>query len=108
METHQLQCTLVFDLMVSAAKSVSCGKQITKHYVSDTVSDSCYRMVLDLQSLHVHSVPITTNVVSSNPAHGEVYSMQPYVIKFVSELRQVGGFLWVLRFSPQIKLTATI
>jgi hypothetical protein len=38
METHQLQCTLVFDLMVSAAKSVSCGKQITKHYVSDTMS----------------------------------------------------------------------
>jgi hypothetical protein len=29
-------------------------------------------------------VPITTNVVSSNPVHGEVYSMQPYVIMFVS------------------------
>jgi hypothetical protein len=28
-------------------------------------------------------VPITTNVVSSNPAHGEVYSIQHYVIKFV-------------------------
>jgi len=38
----------------------------------------------------------------------EVYSIQHYVIKFVSDLRQVGGFLWVLRFSPQIKLTATI
>ena len=82
--------------------------QCQRYNVSDTVSDSYYRMVLDLQSLHVQSVPITTNVVSSNPAHGEVYSMQPYVIKFVSELRQVGGFLWVLRFSPQIKLTATI
>ena len=31
-----------------------------------------------------------------------------YVIKFVSDLRQVGGFLRVLQFSPQIKLTATI
>jgi len=35
----------------------------------------------------------TTNVVSSNIAQGEVYSIQHYVIKFVSDLRQVGGFL---------------
>ena len=31
------------------------------------------------------SVPITT-VVSSNPANGEVYSIQHYVIKFVSDM----------------------
>jgi hypothetical protein len=30
--------------------------------------------------------------VSSNPAHGEVYSIQHYVIKFVSDMRQVDGF----------------
>jgi hypothetical protein len=30
------------------------------------------------------------------------------VIKFVSDLRQVGGFLRVLRFPPPIKLSATI
>jgi len=29
----------------------------------------------------VQSVPITTKVVSSNPVHGEVYSMHHYVIK---------------------------
>jgi hypothetical protein len=52
--------------------------------------------------------PITTKVVSSNPVHGEVYSMQHYVIKFISELQQVGGFLRVFRFSQPIKLTATI
>ena len=46
---------------------------------------------LDLQ-LHVQSVHITTKVVSSNPAHAEVYSIQYYVIKFVSDLRQVGSF----------------
>jgi hypothetical protein len=51
---------------------------------------------------------ITTNVVSSNPVHGEVYSIQHYVIKFVSDLRQVGGFLRVLQFPPPIKLIATI
>jgi hypothetical protein len=62
---------------------------------------------LDLQ-LHVQSVPITTKVVSSNPVHGEVYSIEHYVIKFVSDLRHVGGFLRVLRFPPPIKLTAMI
>ena len=54
---------------------------------------------LDLQ-LAVQSVPIITEVVSSNPVPGKVY-----VIKFVSDLRQVGGFL---QFPPPIKLTATI
>ena len=53
-------------------------------------------------------MPITTKIVSSNPAHGEVYSIQLYLIKFVSDLRQVGGFLRLLWFPPQIKLTATI
>ena len=37
-----------------------------------------------------------------------VYSIQHYVIKFVSDLRQVDGFLLVLRFPPPIKLTTTI
>ena len=55
----------------------------------------------------MQSVPITTNV-SSNPIHGEVYSIQYYVIKFVSDLRQVSHFLWVLWFPPPIKLTANI
>jgi hypothetical protein len=32
----------------------------------------------------MQSVPINTKVVSLNPAHGEVYSMQHFVIKFVS------------------------
>ena len=54
------------------------------------------------------SVPITTNVMSSNSVHKEVYSIQHYAIKFVSDLRQVASFLWVLRFPPPIKLTATI
>jgi hypothetical protein len=41
---------------------------------------------LDLQ-LPMQSVPITTKVVSLIPVHGEVYSMQHYVIKVVSDLR---------------------
>jgi hypothetical protein len=35
--------------------------------------------------LRSFSLQHTTNVVSSNPAHGKVYSIQHYVIKFVSD-----------------------
>jgi hypothetical protein len=49
-------------------------------------------------------VVITAKVVISNPAHDKVYSIQHYAI----DLRQVGGFLWILRFPPPIKLTAMI
>jgi hypothetical protein len=38
----------------------------------------------------VESVPMTTKIVSSNPIHGEVYSIQQYVIKFVTNLQHVG------------------
>ena len=62
--------------------------------------------LLDLQSL-----PIPTKIVSLNPSHSEVYSIQHYVIKFVSDNIAVG--LW---FSPgtvttpisSTKLAATI
>ena len=54
----------------------------------------------------MQSVPITTEVVSSNP--GEVYSIQNYMIKFISDLGQVSGFPLVLQFPPQIKLTEMI
>ena len=54
------------------------------------------------------SVHITTKIVSSNPAHGTVYSMQHYVIKFVTDLEQVDSFLRVHLFPPQIKVTAMI
>ena len=43
---------------------------------------------LDLQ-LHVQSVSISTQVVSPNLVHGEMCQIQHYVIKFVSDLRQV-------------------
>ena len=62
---------------------------------------------LNLQ-LPVQSVPITTKGVSLDPLNNEVYSIQLYVIKFISDLPQFGGFLTILRFSLPIKLTATI
>ena len=42
-------------------------------------------------------------VVSSNPAHCEVYSMEDYVIKLVSDMRGVIDFLRVLWFPSPIK-----
>ena len=63
----------------------------------------CDRTIIVLQ-LPVQFMPITTKVVSSNPVHGEKYSIQHNVIEFVSDLRQVVGFLRVLRFPPPIKL----
>ena len=44
----------------------------------------------------MQSLPITTDVVSSNFDQSEVYSIQQYVIKCVNDLRQVGGFHRVL------------
>ena len=55
----------------------------------------------------VQSVDITTKVASSNPAHGEVYSMRHYVIMLVGDLRHVGGFLLVLWSPPPIKVSST-
>ena len=40
----------------------------------------------------MQSVQITSKVANLNPADGEVYSIQHYVIEFVSDLRQVLQF----------------
>ena len=50
-------------------------------------------------------MPITTDVVEVESRSGR--GVQHYVIKFVSDLRQVSGFLRVLRFPPPLKLTLT-
>ena len=43
--------------------------------------------IVYLPKLSMQSVPITTKVLSLNHAHGVVYLIQHYVIKFVSDLR---------------------
>jgi hypothetical protein len=50
------------------------------------------RMVVGLSTIYAICA-ITTKVFSSNLVHGEVYSIQHDMIKFVSDLWQVGGFL---------------
>jgi hypothetical protein len=52
-----------------------------------TVGRSRDRMVVGFTTTYAISI-ITTNVASSNPAQ----AIQHYVIKFVSDLRHVGGF----------------
>ena len=47
---------------------------------------------------------ITTKAMRLNPAHGEIYSIQHYVVNVVSDLRQISGFIRVLRFSFTIKI----
>jgi hypothetical protein len=49
-------------------------------------------------------MPITTKVVSWNSVHIAVNSIQHYVIKFVSDLQQVSGFLQVLRLLHRLNL----
>ena len=44
---------------------------------------------------------ITTNVVSSYPAQSRCTRYQHYVIKFVSDLRKIGGFLLYSAFLDQ-------
>jgi hypothetical protein len=56
---------------------------------------ACLYLYQDLYH-HYESVRNTTKVVSLNPIHSEVYSIQHYVIKSVSDLRHIGGYLRVL------------
>jgi hypothetical protein len=65
-------------------------------------------MLVGFTTIFASTVLNTMKVVSSIPDHGKMYSIQHYVIKLVSDLRQIGGFLRVLPFPPPIKLTATI
>ena len=69
---------------------------ILNHSDKHVISLKMSVMVVIVWQLDLHlpmqSVPITTKVVSSNPTQ----AIQQYVIKFVSDLRQVSGFFRVL------------
>jgi hypothetical protein len=63
------------------------NKHLITHpcYISHITRYMLYVLTFEIQ-LPVQSVTITTEVVSLNPAHDEEYSIQHYVIKFVSDL----------------------
>jgi hypothetical protein len=73
-------------------KSRSWPGKDTKMYVYKTCTMDCNTRIWPYD-LSYFVCTITTKVVSSNPVHDKVYSIQQYVIKFVSDLRQVGDFL---------------
>jgi hypothetical protein len=74
------------------------------------IYDCVFRPISNISRIHLHMdlqlpmqpVHITTKRCDFESCSGEVYSIQHYVIKVVSDLR------WVLWFPPSIKLTATI
>ena len=56
----------------------------------------------------VGSIYGRSSIKSLSPAHGKLIVLDTTLCdKFVSELWQVDDFLWVLRFPPPTKLTAT-
>jgi hypothetical protein len=70
--------------------------------------DECYWICCDIHfqyNLLLQKLPPgKTSLIN----YTKLSPIQQYVIKFVSYLRQVGGFLRVIRFPPPIKLTVTI
>jgi hypothetical protein len=112
-----LCCLFSFDIRILIAPLVSktlLGRvvlSVIKIFItSNSNNNHCHcrgRIVVGLTT-NCAIMTITTKVVSSNHAHGEGYSIQHYVIKCISDLRQIDGFLRVLRFPPPIKLIAMI
>jgi hypothetical protein len=84
---------LNFDSEISESRSMS---------VTIILNTTCIEGIFDHVVLHQNREIISCQIFFKFRA------IQHYVIKFVSDLRQVSGFLWVLRFPSPIKLTATI
>ena len=80
---------------------------IYMYYIFNYVSSEWYRDCLG-HDLIVGGFTTICAISAIATKVGEVYSLQLYVIKFVSDLRQVSGFLRVLWFPSPTKLTATI
>ena len=66
------------------------------------------RLYLSLIGEVTIPIALTSKPCEFESRSGEVYLIQHWVIKFVSDLRHVCGFLQVLQFSPPIKLTTMI
>jgi hypothetical protein len=71
--------------------------------VSSTTNNDCHDITEILLKVALNTINQTKPSLQLSGR-----GVQHYVIKFVSVLRQVVGLLWVLRFPPPIKLTATI
>ena len=96
--------------------SCSCTSKSIQHWIQllhkkQNGRKSCHVVIIcvmfvPIKFYFLHNFQYTSCEFES--CSGGVYSIHHYVIKFVSDLRQVGSFLRVLGFPPQIKLTSTI
>jgi hypothetical protein len=66
------------------------------------------RMVVGFTIIYAIGAYHHYNDVSSNLARGGVYSIQHFVVKVVSDLRQVGGFLQDHHNIPKILMKVAI
>ena len=81
-QLFKIRSTFYFFLTSQNVKSTQ-HKYIRR---SQTAKKTHHRPKMFWFTVPVQSVPITTKDASSNPVHGEVYSIQHYVIKIVSDL----------------------
>jgi hypothetical protein len=96
-----------FDIKSKICNQINTTKmEIKRGIVSSCLLEFLYHCILDYENkdyIYINEplqlVNITTNVVISNITQ----AIQHYVIQFVSDLRRVVGFLWVLRFSSNNK-----
>ena len=94
-----IQCSYV-NILLQLVVIVILSRHLSQFLLSSRQSWSYGSWIYRLPVL---SVPITTNVASSNPAHGEVYSIQHYVIKFVSGRSVVfSGYCDVRHFTSSL------
>jgi hypothetical protein len=90
---------------LKAKNSVLSWSILSVIYVSTCGRSGCDRMVVRFTTTHAISA-YHYWYCEFESRSGQC--VQHYVKKFVSDLWQVGGFIWVLRFPPPIKLTAAI
>ena len=117
---YQLFCCLIWSVLLYTSYIVSSQNNKKKINLDFNVVDLLIRVIdfvisdRGLVISYIDLVSQFTDLVSalSFPIHWIRTPLrrgvQHYKIKFVSDLRQVGGFLRVLRFSHTIKLTTTI
>ena len=94
--------TEIFAILFSPIYTNDVFSVVTTFTLLSMIINNVVAIIVQDFQVPVHSMPITTKVVCSNPAHGEIYSILHYVIKCISDLQQVGDFLRIFRFSPPI------
>jgi hypothetical protein len=84
---------LVFNANFSSISAISWCEQILFMNLDDKDKIFCYSQYF---SSKYHLTVAQRCEFDSHTSHGEVNSIPHYLIKFVSDFRQVGGFLLVL------------